>query len=245
MDPSDLIGTWEVTGTDETEPVTMTVGVYELQIWRTCGEQGGQWRASTTGLFVANTTHWEMPCKDSGDPPTWLTTATSFAVEGDAIRLRNADAETAATLVPGETPTSADEYNYLATPPPVTDEIRQRLGRTTTLPTHLEPATPERLLGRWLPADGSGAGAPEQPSAEFRADGSWGGTDGCNGQGGRWVADDGGALLATQGAQTAVGCRDMVGVGGWVTAAVVAGFDGEVLVLIGADGTETGRLVRG
>ena len=51
MDPADLVGTWAVTGTDEIEPVTMTLGVYELQIWRACGEQGGEWKASPTGLF--------------------------------------------------------------------------------------------------------------------------------------------------------------------------------------------------
>lgn len=245
MNPSDLIGTWAVTGTDETEPVTLTVGVNELQVWRACGEQHGEWRAAPTGLFVAHTTGFEMACKDRGEPPQWLTAATKFAVEGETVVLRDVNGVAVATLVPGDTPTSPDELSYLATPPPVTDEIRDQLSRTATVPDDLEPATPELLPGRWVPADGSGSEAPQQPHVQFRADGSWSGSDGCNGSGGRWVADDIGTLLATQGPQTLIACRDMVNAGQWVSSAHAAGLDGKVLVLIGADGAETGRLVRG
>ncbi|MGO1279418.1 MAG: hypothetical protein ACTMIB_11995, partial [Cellulosimicrobium funkei] len=60
--------------------------------------------------------------------------------------------------------------------------------------------------GRWEPA----ARSSTDPHVVFREDGTWSGSDGCNGGGGAWALDDGGRL-----------------------------------VLVGPDGTEIARLVRG
>jgi hypothetical protein len=50
-------------------------------------------------------------------------------------------------------------------------------------------------------------------------------------------------LLTVAGPTTAMGC-DGAQVGSWIASAARAGFDGDVLVLVDADGHETGRLRR-
>ncbi|MFG1842572.1 META domain-containing protein [Micromonospora sp. NPDC049175] len=77
---------------------------------------------------------------------------------------------------------------------------------------------------------------------EFTADGEWHGSDGCNDQSGRWITAAGGTLLATTRAATLAFCTDSVPIGHWVTTARRAGHDGKVLVLLDAQGKETGRL---
>lgn len=102
-------------------------------------------------------------------------------------------------------------------------------------------ADPARLLGRWVPVSGAGAGSPRPPFIEFRADGRWTGSDGCNGQGGRWTLGRDGALHATANPSTMMAC-DGEPVGRWVTSAARAGFVRGELVLRSAAGVEQGRL---
>ncbi|MFC6020815.1 hypothetical protein ACFP2T_32180 [Plantactinospora solaniradicis] len=78
---------------------------------------------------------------------------------------------------------------------------------------------------------------------ELGADGGWSGSDGCNRQSGRWVAGRAGALLATMGPSTLIGCVN-VAVGSRLGNAWRAGLDGDVLVLLDPVGGETGRLRR-
>ena len=111
-------------------------------------------------------------------------------------------------------------------PPRVTVKTRQAYTPAAPLPAALTPVTREKLLGRWVPVDGpTGAGQP--PFLEFIADGRWRGSDGCNGQSGRWVAGQDGALLGTTGLSTLIGC-DNVPISGWIGQARRAGFDHHV-----------------
>jgi hypothetical protein len=77
----------------------------------------------------------------------------------------------------------------------------------------------------------------------FASDGSWSGSDGCNGQGGRWRLGTGGDLVTTTGPSTQIGCAG-VPVGGWMARARQAGLAGKTLVLLDGTGHEIGRLVR-
>lgn len=110
------------------------------------------------------------------------------------------------------------------------------------LPAALRPATATELIGNWAPADGRGQGAPHRPSIELRADGTYRGSDGCNGASGHWTSGPGGELHATSGPRTLMGCADMLDVPSWLAGAARAGFDGAVLVLLDDHGVETGRL---
>ena len=83
----------------------------------------------------------------------------------------------------------------------------------------------------------------EGHEVELRADGSYQGSDGCNASMGRWVSGPDGAVLATSGAMTLVGCHNLY-VTGYLVDAHAAGFVDGVLVLVADDGTETGRLRR-
>ncbi|TFC88967.1 META domain-containing protein [Cryobacterium sp. TMT3-29-2] len=77
----------------------------------------------------------------------------------------------------------------------------------------------------------------------FEADGTWTGSDGCNGSQGRWATDGAGTLLATSGVSTLIACEGAP-VASWVAQARLAVIDNGELRLIDAGGSELGRLER-
>ena|SRR5690349_7839629 len=104
----------------------------------------------------------------------------------------------------------------------------------------------QALLGRWTAvataSQGAGGGW-KVPYVEFLEDGTWRGSDGCNGQSGSWSLSPARGFEASQGVQTLIGCAN-VNVGGWLDDARTVQIDGDLLVLRDAEGAETGRLRR-
>jgi heat shock protein HslJ len=242
VDPIALIGLWSVTGAaGEKEGAVLRIASEGLSLWRDCGTLMGAWRADTGGLFVADL-HSSTGCPASNPlTPAWLSGATAYQVAGKDRVLLDGRGEPVARLLPGGKPQpNPNVAPQEAQPPVVTDEARRALARPAELPTGLVAPDPGALVGRWVPEDGRGSG-PEPAHLEFRADGGWAGSDGCNGLGGRWVAGVDGALLATNGPSTLIGC-DNSPVGQWLADARRVGLDGEKLVLVNAAGKELGRL---
>jgi hypothetical protein len=244
-DPVELVNLWRVSGAEgEVVDTWLRLDVGSYQLWRDCGGflEGG-WAASGR-VFVASAPFAvNAECMGAGDDwPTvpWLEDTRAYEAAGDGWRLLGADGAVLATLTidgaPAPIPTAADFY---AEPPEVTDEARESLAGPSALPGNLAPVTAEALIGRWVPV----GGARNDPFAEFAADGTWTGSDGCNGSSGAWGVDDDGRLLTTGGPTTAMAC-DGAAVPNWATRAGRAGFDGEVLVLLDPEGAELGRLVR-
>lgn len=100
------------------------------------------------------------------------------------------------------------------------------------------------LVGRWVPTDGAGRGALQRPFVDLAADGTYTGSDGCNGTHGRWSAGPGGELDVALGPSTRMACEDMVAVPYWFAAAARTRFDDQILVLIDAAGADVARLER-
>lgn len=243
-DPADLIGSWTLAEPTEQGDSVIRLALHDVRVWRDCGTISGFWRANWYGQFVAYIAGYRGDC-GSGTPstPDWLHRATSFAVEGDARLLLDAQGEVTARLLPGAEPTPGPNLAPSQSERPVvTDEIRRALAPAAPLPPEVEPVGADALTGRWVPTDDTG-GRPETPHVELAADGGWQGSDGCNGYQGRWIAGPEGALLAVTGPTTLIGC-DNVPVGGWLAGASRAGLDRDVLVLLDASGEELGRLRR-
>jgi hypothetical protein len=245
-DPVGLIGSWtlsELAGDAGDSVIQLAPG--QVRVWSDCAILTGTWRADSYGQFVAYIAGSSGDC--GGAPattPAWLSRATSYDVDGEARLLYDGDGEQVARLEPGAEPTAGpDMAPELAEPPVVTDEARRALAPAEPLPAGLTPADADALIDRWVPVDGSSSSV-ETPYLELAGDGSWQGSDGCNGQSGRWLAGPEGAVIATSGASTMIGC-DNVPVGSWLAGASRAGFDGDVLVLLDAQGTELGRLQSG
>lgn len=242
-DPADIIGEWRVTGANETEPTTLTFHEDRVTIQRSCGSQDGSWRASPSGLFVASTASWHPECEGGETAPSWLTAADSFAFDGRNVLLLGRDGSRTALLLPVETETAA-----LDDPSPTTSHGGEGTKPGIfgdSVPVTLEPASPERLIGRWVPLEDAPPGqALNRPFVQFMTNNTWTGSDGCNSQAGRWTATDAGELLGTQGGQTLIACEGLRPIGQWVATAVAAGFDDEVLVLLNGDGREVVRLQR-
>ncbi|MEU8263137.1 hypothetical protein AB0C02_21200 [Micromonospora sp. NPDC048999] len=251
-DPVALIGSWTVTEVDGGAGDVLRLASDTdggLLLFGRCGVRMGTWRAAADGLFVADATDGSVSGNARGCGPgteaadAWLRRAAAFRVDGDSRVLLDGQGVRVARLLPGAKPTPGPNLlPSLAEPPTVTDEARRALASAAALPSTLTPARRDALLGRWVPADGRRDG-PQAPYVELRDDGEWQGSDGCNGQSGRWVAGPDGAVLATAGPSTLIGC-DNVPVGFWLSAASRAALDGQVLVLFDAQGKETGRLRR-
>jgi META domain len=239
--PWQLIGSWLVDADGEDDGAVLRIGD-DVSLWRGCGMLNGSWRADRHGLFVADL--WAGSGACVGEPPlapAWLRSAVGFEVRSDGPRLLDADGAVVARLRPGGRPTPGpDMLGSLADPPTVTDADKEKFPEPAPLPAGLDPAGPDALVGRWVPPD-DGVVRPEQPALELRADGSWQSSDGCNESAGRWVVGPGGALVATAGMSTAMGCTN-VSVGGWLSGAARAALDVDALVLLDADGVELGRL---
>lgn len=249
-DPLALIGSWTVAEVDEGAGEILRLAPIEqggLVLIGRCGVLMGTWRADANGLFLVGVPEQVFPegrgCP-AGPQPTaaWLHQATAFRVEGDRPVLLDRQGRQVALLLPGaKVSPRPDLVPSFTKPPVVSAEARRALAPAAPVPAALTPARGDALLGRWVPL-GRRSG-PGRPFLELRDDGTWRGSDGCNGQGGRWVAGPDGALLATSGPSTAIGC-DNVLVGNWLSSASRAGLDGEVLVFLDAQGNETGRLRR-
>ncbi|MGO3146245.1 MAG: META domain-containing protein [Leucobacter sp.] len=80
----------------------------------------------------------------------------------------------------------------------------------------------------------------ETPSITFDADGSLGGTDGCNVVGGNWTEDEG-TITLDQLISTLMFCD---GVDDWFTDSVSAEVTGDTMVFSDKDGEEIGSLER-
>lgn len=226
VNASGLIGSWTVTEAAGVPAAT----VLELGADQTLklGPSFGGWKAGG-GAFVADVQARHGDGSDTSPiiTPEWLATASRAESTGTDVLLRTDDGRTTARLRPAGGQQA-----------PVVDD-------PAPLPAGLRPAERAELVGHWVPADGSGARAPKRPSFTLAVDGSYVGTDGCNGTGGRWANAADGALIATSGVSTLMACDGMLGVPSWLGQAARAGFDGDVLVLVDAAGAETGRVRAG
>jgi hypothetical protein len=244
------MGNWFVTG-DGVEPGLMaTVDAGEFRVWQQCGAAFAGWRGSTSGLFAADVSSWSGTCPDKPDLP-WLDTATGWLPDGSGIALIGGDGSTLARLAPGATPTAdKNTLGSLADPPVVTDEIRALLNASPSMGAGISSsATRASLVGSWIavlpsPRPSSNLTYREPPGVTIKSDGTWSGSDGCNGSGGRWNADEEGRVIASSGPTTLVGCGN-IDAPGWFAGASLAGFDGDVLVTFDHDGKELGRFTRG
>ncbi|GAB3542566.1 hypothetical protein GCM10027403_35410 [Arthrobacter tecti] len=242
--PLDLVNLWRVSGAEGEDVDTwLRLEAKEFQLWRDCGMISGAWVADGSA-FLASTSGASGECVTGPGLPgiDWLEVVTQFQAKGAGFELVGANDEVVATLTvdgaPEPLPTAAEFY---AEPPVITAEVREAMRPAAPLAPHLRPATADELPGRWVPAEGSSS---TDPHLLMNADGTWTGTDGCNGSTGRWTADGRGSLLTTSGASTLIGC-DGVNVPSWVGLARTAGFDGAVLLLFNIDGEQLGSLQRG
>jgi len=249
--PRDLVGLWRVVATGEEAGAILRLGS-DLSIWRRCADVFGGWRADTAGGFLGDTYVSSNECAGaiaSGDPrlhvpgaaaaPGWLLRATAYRVDGAGRLLLDEHGGTVARLIPSGEPSPRHVVGHKRYAKPVLDAaLQQALAPAAALPAKLRPATADELVGTWKSTD---AGANPRQFVTLMADRSWRGSDGCNGQRGRWTANGPGALLAVSGFSTVIGCSGQDKAVQFALARG-AGFDGTTLVLTDAGGKVIGRL---
>jgi hypothetical protein len=247
-----LVGLWRVTGADGAgADAFLRLDGTSLVAWTTCGIAMGEWRASG-GAFLAGVSGAIGGASCLGDPGAgvpadsleWLHDARGFrAVAGAAgAELLDADGRTVAVLgVDGAPPANPDHTDDYLDAPEVTADVEDRFVTPAPLPPDATPVTAADLLGRWEPDAGFAA---EPPFVSFDDDdGTWTGSDGCNGGSGRWTLGDGGLLLATSGPSTLIACEGAA-VPYWMARAARAGIVDSHLVLFDSAGNRLGELHR-
>jgi hypothetical protein len=172
----------------------------------------------------------------------WLEQASGFEITPDGYDLVDTSGAVVASLsidgAPEPIPTAAAFY---AQPPELTPQVHEYFQAAAALPSGLNPATDAAIEGKWVPV---AYVVSTDPHVLFEADGTWTGSDGCNGGQGRWAVGAAGEFLATSGPSTLIGCEGAP-VPSWVAQATAAGINADGwLLLFDAAGAEVGRLER-
>ena len=242
-DAREAVGTWTVGGTanDADAGTVLQIGA-DMNLWLDCGLVGVSYLVGTDGALLTDAWSGSGAC-DLPGVPAWLGDATSIATVADDLVLLAADGTPTATLTAGGTPkVPADVSAELAQDPVLDDVLRAQLDPTSPeLPAGVTAATTDEIVGHWLPAEP--VGEPEASYLRLAADGTWTGSDGCNGAQGLWLSADS-SWRATSGPQTMMFCE---GVQMPIVAATAraAGLDADgSLVLVDAEGAELVRLVK-
>lgn len=90
------------------------------------------------------------------------------------------------------------------------------------------------VLGLWSSDE------PGEPHLEFGEDGTFSGSDGCNGIGGEYFADQG-AVRVQLGASTLKACAD---IDDWLRGISTVTVDGDTMQVVNENGDEIGQLQR-
>lgn len=238
----ELIGLWRVSdAAGEASETWLRLDGSELMLWRECGFVSGAWSA-LDGAFVAAVNAANEGCVEDGAVPTvdWLDLAAGYEREGDGWVLRGPDGAAVARLaIDGAPPASPDLADFYREQPGITDEMRARFA-AVGVPDGVVPATADDLVGRWVPVETFRT----DPHLTVDADGTWRGSDGCNGVHGRWTAPAPGMLLTTGGPMTLMACEGSNEPLAFA-AARAAGFDGNELLIYDLSGQPVARLVAG
>lgn len=242
--PSELVGLWRVTGDGApTEDTWVQIGSPfspgEVTVWAGCGVLHGTWTARA-GALLATVDGWSGSC-DGADAAAWLEASVAYGPAGDGIALIDADGIEHVTLtVDGEPAARDDVDDAYRQQPALDDEQVAQLDAAPTPPADLAPASYDAVLGRWVPA----TTYETEPFLELVDDGTYTGSDGCNGTAGRWALAGDGSVLATTGMQTLMAC-DGESLAASLAQAAWLVVDGDRLAFVADDGSVLTEAVRG
>lgn len=238
-DPTGLVGLWRVERPTGSDAEWLRLDAPELQLWVGGSLLLGSWAAGGS-LLVADVNGWIGDADP--DDGAWLDDVTGYRAAPDGWDLVGVDDAVVASLsVDGAPSPIAEVTDDWTRPPELTARMREVLAPPAALPAGLTAPTTADLVGLWVADVPS---TEQEPHVELLADGTYSGSDGCNGAAGRWALGGAGRILATSGPMTAIGCEGAP-VPTWLASAGRAGLDGDRLVLLDASGTELGRLGRG
>jgi hypothetical protein len=227
--PQQLVGWWRVTEPEDGGHLGLGENGYVLH---PCGASDISWRASPSGLFVAAVFGGDGSCYEKPPRPdvSWLDPARSYEVTDETLILRGSDGSVVVRATREAAPPGRDEMH-------LTPALLEAMATPADLPEGVTAVTATDLVGRW----GARGGINPRAYASFAADGMRRCSDGCNGDGGRYVLGEGGEFLTTFGVTTLVACNNAP-LPVWVGDAHRLGLEDGALLLYDAKGKLLGRL---
>lgn len=182
-----LINLWRVSDAAGESPATwFRIDVGELQLWRECGMITAAWNSTET-LFAAAVISANGKCVAGATLPDvpWLETAARYRAAEDGWEFLDSDGSVVARLaVDGAPKLDPEVADFYTEPPLINDATGQALRVAAPLPEGVVPVTSDALLGKWVPVAYQ---VQTDPHVQFLPDGTWEGSDGCNGARGRWA----------------------------------------------------------
>ena len=232
--PVDLVNVWRVTADGESPNTWLRLDGWGWQIWRNNdGPIEGGWLADGNNFVASKPWGVTAPSVDdwSAYQVPWLAETHSYRQSGDGWEFLDANGTVVARLrIDGVPPANPNVWDQGRMPPEITDQIRARFAAPKAKPS-APGMTSQDVIGRWEVSDHliqpRGRNPPTHPFIEFHPDGTWTGSDGCNGLGGAWRVGEHGRMLATVGPQTAMGC-DGAPVGAWLADSAWVGWGGVI-----------------
>ncbi|TBN56173.1 META domain-containing protein [Glaciihabitans arcticus] len=235
-DPSKLVGVWRVSDAAGAGADTWLRLADDVMVWSDCGVSSGSWTARGSALLVDIYSQSDDSCLLGRvfDPTPWLSQATGYRETNTGMALLDSGGSVVANLtIDGAPPTSEQYLDEYTEQPTETVEFEK--------PAHLPEGVtaPKDIVGRWIdpahPADGT--------FIEFAGDGTYEGSDGCNGVSGRYSYAPDGSLLATQGLTTLMGCEGSA-IADLASTSPLVGVAGEGLAFYSAAGDVAITVVR-
>lgn len=206
-DPTALVAVWRVELPGSGGQSSLVIGDKlggGLSLFESCGLLQGSFRANGAGMFTGYIFGGSDACNIAASAP-WLHRVVAFRRDGASEDLLDLQGSVVVRLVPGAHPRTGPDDS----PDYAKAELSPQLlasFRTPALPRGVTAASRGYVLGKWLPM--TSARANSRAFVEFKADGTWSGSDGCNGAGGSYVVGPDGMFVATNGASTLVGCNN-------------------------------------
>lgn len=235
-----LVGLWKVQAPGEGANTWVRFEPASVTVQRGRDLINASW-VSGGDHIAANAYGWSNGSMDRA--VTWLEQAHTFRINGAEVVLVDSKDHVLATLSPAtKAPDPRGALPELMNGRTPEAEVTSYFTPPTPAASPGPNVTADAVQGRWITGKADADG--NHPFLTFSPDGSYRGSDGCNGISGRWLLSTTNYLAFTGGFHTDVACENLLPVPTWTADARTVSVHGDRLTLFDQKGTALGSFTR-